>query len=203
MNSGYREVVEDISSDKATPGGGAVSAMVIAHGIALARMVAKLTINREKWKSGHNSAAQFLIDSEDWIDYSLRLSESDCYAFESVMQAYRMPKGNDEEKELRSRAINVANLAATESPLEIMEFGLNVLESIKSMSSTCNSNAITDLGSAIHIIHSALECASLNVQVNITSESENSFEFSKRVEEILTSSHEIKSDVSNIVEARM
>lgn len=91
MNKGYREILENISSNNATPGGGAVSAMVIAHGIALARMVAKLTVGREKWQQGHDSASKFLVDSNEWIDTSIKLSEEDCIAFESVMQGSRMP----------------------------------------------------------------------------------------------------------------
>lgn len=203
MNNGYREVLEEISSENATPGGGAVSAMAIAHGIALARMVAKLTIGREKWQQGHDSASRFLVNSDEWIDTSIRLSEEDCIAFESVMQAYRMPKGSEPEKEIRSLAIKQANYDATKSPLEIMEFGLIALKSIQEMSQTCNSNAITDLGSAVHIICSALECASLNVSVNLVSEPEYSSEFNVRVEEIIFLSQQIKSEVSKIVMERM
>ena len=203
MNNGYREVLEEISSENATPGGGAVSAMAIAHGIALARMVAKLTVGREKWQQGHDSASKFLVDSNEWIETSIKLSEEDCIAFESVMQGYRMPKGSDLEKEARSQAIKQANYDATKSPLEIMEFGFIALKSIQQMSKTCNSNAITDLGSAVHIICSALECASLNVYVNLASEPEYSNEFNMRVEEILLSSQQIKSEISKIVMERM
>ncbi len=71
------------------------------------------------------------------------------------------------------------------------------------MSENCNANAITDLGSSVNIIYSAIECASLNVYVNLKSTSEESSETNVRVEEILSYSKKIKIDMYEIVEARM
>ena len=35
MNEGYSETLQDIASSNPTPGGGSVSALVLAHGLSL------------------------------------------------------------------------------------------------------------------------------------------------------------------------
>ena len=49
MNEGYISVLNDIASKNATPGGGAVAALVLGHSYSLVSMVSRLTIGSEKW----------------------------------------------------------------------------------------------------------------------------------------------------------
>ncbi len=51
----------------------------------------------------------------------LVLVDKDTDAFNGLMSAFGMPRGNDEEKRLRSEAIQRATLFATQVPLETMK----------------------------------------------------------------------------------
>lgn len=203
MNDGYSAVLASIESSAPTPGGGAVAAMALGHGIALARMVASLTIGREKWVDGHEIAEVFLESSESWISRSLELADADCQAFEAVMTAYRMPKETEEQKFERSQVIRGANLGAASSPLSIAEFCLEAISQIGPLAEFGNANAITDAGSSSHMIHAATNAAGLNVRINLGSIGDDAQEFEERIQSILEQVEIIHQSNIKIVESRM
>ena len=92
MNDGYKEILEKISSSDPTPGGGSVSALILAHSHSLAMMVARLTLGNEKWASGHNVANEIITKSTDGLETSLDLARLDAEAFDEVMKSYRLPR---------------------------------------------------------------------------------------------------------------
>lgn len=203
MNAGYRTILDLIASSSPTPGGGAVAALSIAHGAALARMVCELTVGRDKWKDGHQSAENFLSTSQSWLTDSVELAQKDCDAFNSVMAAYKLPREDENQILHRKTVITSANLAATKSPLKIAEFGHTILQKLPEIATHCNGNAITDLGSASHLIYSGIQCASLNVKINLSSLGVQSKSFDTSLEEILTEVNSLHNEVCSIVDKRI
>jgi len=203
MNNGYRAVLDSIASSSPTPGGGAVAALSIAHGVALSRMVCELTIGREKWKEGHQSAENFLSTSQTWLTKSVELAQQDCDAFDSVMAAYKLSKGDDRINLERKSTINSANLAAATSPLNIAEFGQTILQMLPEIATHCNGNAITDMGSASHLIFSGIQCASLNVRINLSSLGDEKKSYETTLENIMREVDSLHGEVCNIVNHRM
>tara|TARA_Y100001970_G_scaffold166768_1_gene204100 strand:- start:110490 stop:111098 length:609 start_codon:yes stop_codon:yes gene_type:complete len=202
MNDDYRDVLRTIESTSPTPGGGAVAALILGHGIALNRMVCGLTLGREKWIDGHKIANDFLNLSESWIDASIIKANVDCEAFEKVMLAYKFPKDTEEEKNQRKLAINEANKLAIESPLDIAHFCLKVMNEMPDIAKTCNSNAITDLGTANNLILAATESAALNVRINFSS-SEDNYDYELKIEKITNETRNLHSIINRIVNDRM
>jgi formiminotetrahydrofolate cyclodeaminase len=203
MNDGYNAVLASIESSSPTPGGGAVAALALSHGIALARMVAALTVGRDKWASGHASAESFLAESHTWTADALDMAQADCDAFDAVMAAYRLPKEEDEEIVLRKGAIRSANYEAAKSPLNIAKFCLKVMDSLSPLASDGNGNAITDAGSAAYMILAATNAAALNVRINLGSLGEASGDFESEINQILESVTKSHAEIIKIVENRM
>ncbi len=203
MNDGYRNVLDSIASSSPTPGGGAVAALGIGHGVSLARMVSELTIGRERWGDGQEIANSFILDSNDWIEHSLELAQIDCDAFDSVMAAYRMPKEEEDQILHRKMAINTANLAAATSPLEIARFGQRIMTRLPELAGKCNANAITDIGSASHFIHAGVQCASLNVRINLDSLGDSSTEIASQIVKIVENVTSLHTSICTIVDERM
>ena len=81
--------------------------------------------------------------------------------------AMKLPKTTEEEKALRSEAIQTALTVCTESPLKIMELSLEALELTLLQIGRSNPNASSDLGVAALCLKSALQGAWLNVLINI------------------------------------
>ena len=202
MNESYRKILDDIESTSPTPGGGAVSALILGHAIALNRMVCGLTIGRDKWVEGHEIANNYLEKSESWVSNSVTMANNDCEAFNKVMMAYRMPKESDEEINERKNAIALANKLAIKSPLDIAYFCLEVMKDMPDVAATCNSNAITDIGTANHLILAATESAALNVKINLSSPSDN-LTYHELINEVTSAVLTLHGAIIQIVENRM
>jgi len=169
MNGGYEDVLHHIASDSPTPGGGSVAALSLAHAHALASMVARLTLGKEIWQSGHESANHVLSESSVGLQTALTLAHRDAESFQAVMQAFRLPKSGDDEVSTRKAAIMDAYIIAASVPLETTQNGLGLLLLLDEMAMSCNANAITDLAASAELANTAIIIAGLNVRINLQS----------------------------------
>ena len=167
MNEGYMDVLRSIASSEPTPGGGSVAALSLAHAHSLSLMVARLTLAKEKWAEGHDTAKATIELSEPALEEAILLAISDSEAFESVMSAYRLPKETEEEKKQRSEEIRNATIGAALAPLNTASSAQKLLSNLEKQSASCNPNALTDLASASEMALSAAKIASLNVRINL------------------------------------
>ena len=205
MNDGYIDVLSKISSSTLTPGGGSVAAMTLAHAHSLALMVSRLTLGKEKWLTGHKPASEVIDSSTTGLEYSLTLADEDASAFDLVMDSYRLPRENDDQKSFRSESIVSSTINAAIVPLKIMRASSDFLESIMELSRTGNPNALTDLLGSCYLSQTSTKIASLNVKINLDS-LEDSLErrnISQEMETLLTLSAEKSSLIESIIRERL
>ncbi|MBK9730004.1 MAG: glutamate formimidoyltransferase [Chitinophagaceae bacterium] len=161
-----REFVNETASESIAPGGGSVSAYMGSLGISLATMVANLSSHKkgfdDKWEtfSGYAEKGQLLKDE------LLRLVDEDTFAFNRIMESFGLAKSSDEEKKIRSQAIQDATKNAIEVPLRVMQCSFDAFEIIEAMVKTGNPNSVTDAGVGALAVRSAVLGAYLNVKVN-------------------------------------
>ena len=165
MNDGYLDILNSIASSNPTPGGGSVAALSLAHAHSLATMVSHLTLKSDKWSDGHEIANHILQLSDKRIQNSISLADKDAEAFDAVMIAYRLPKGED-GSDSRSEAIREATIGAALAPLETINAALDLMNDLLELSRNCNANALTDLAASAELAHSAAKIAELNVMIN-------------------------------------
>ena len=94
------------------------------------------------------------------------LVDEDTAAFDKIMAAFSLPKGNDEEKAARAAAIEDATLCASLVPLRTMKASFKVFELAKAMASDGNPNSVSDAGVGALAARSAVLGACLNVKIN-------------------------------------
>tara|TARA_Y100001970_G_scaffold21852_2_gene25075 strand:+ start:19825 stop:20445 length:621 start_codon:yes stop_codon:yes gene_type:complete len=169
MNDGYADILNSIASSDPTPGGGSVAALALSHAHALAAMVSRLTIGREKWKDGHATAEEIIANSEERIEESIVMAREDAESFDRVMMAYRLPRNNEDEIEARKASIRDATIGAANSPLNIANSSLQLLDSIIDLAKFGNSNALTDLAASAELAKASFVIASMNVRINLDS----------------------------------
>ena len=99
----------------------------------------------------------------------LRLVDEDTEAFNRIMSAFGMPKGTEEEKRLRSEAIQQATLFAARVPLETMKASLKVFDLCREMVDKGNPNSVSDAGVGALAARSAVIGAGMNVKINASS----------------------------------
>ena len=83
-----------------------------------------------------------------------------------IMNAFALPKSNDEEKVARNKAIQDATKHAIEIPFKVMKAAYASMEMIKAMATTGNPNSVSDAGVGALCARSAVMGAFLNVRIN-------------------------------------
>ena len=162
-----RDYLDLLKSDAPAPGGGSVSALTGAQGLALMLMVADLTLTREKYQADHELCRQVKEAGIPLFESMSEAMDRDTDAYNMVFAAYKLPKVTDEEKAVRSKAIGEANLIATKVPFEVMTLAHEGLKLASKLVNHSNSNAASDLGVAVSCMETAAKGAWQNVMINL------------------------------------
>src|SRR5881628_3331862 len=100
-----QDFIEELASANPTPGGGSASALVGAMAAAMVEMACNLTVGREKFRDVEEEMQTVLARARELRDQMLAAVDDDTEAYDAVSQAYKLPKGTDEEKAARTAAI--------------------------------------------------------------------------------------------------
>lgn len=169
------EFLNELKSDSSAPGGGSVSALAGSLGAALALMVGNLTLPLEKYKDAKKEILALQTELEPLLADLEKLVDDDTEAFNQVMQAFRLPKGTDEEKSRRTAAIQQAMKGAAELPYIVAIKSLTVLKLASQMLQIGNTNAASDAAVAGRMAYAAVWGAVYNVRINLTSIKDETF----------------------------
>lgn len=155
------------------PGGGSVAAYMGALGAALGTMVANLSAHKPGWDDRWEEFSRYADRGVELEEELLHLVDEDTKAFNCIMAAFGMPKNTEEDKRLRSEAIQRATLFAAQVPLETMKTSFKAFEICKAMAETGNSNSVSDAGVGALAARAAVLGAGLNVKINASSLKDN------------------------------
>lgn len=161
-----RAFANETASESVAPGGGSVSAYVGALGISLATMVANLSSHKRGWDDRWEEFSEWADRGQQIKDALLKLVDEDTRAFNAILSAFRLPKGNAEEQAARKEAIQAATKMAIEVPFRTMELALQSFEVIKAMAEHGNPNSSSDAGVGALCARAAVHGAYLNVKIN-------------------------------------
>jgi glutamate formiminotransferase/formiminotetrahydrofolate cyclodeaminase len=129
-------------------------------------MVANLSSHKKGWDARWQYFSSIAEKGQQLKDELLKLVDEDTHAFNQIMQAYALPKSNDEEKLIRTEAIQQATIYATEVPIRTMRTAYLCFEVVEAMAQQGNPNSISDAGVGALCIRSAILGAYLNVCIN-------------------------------------
>ena len=166
INMNLRSFANETASESVAPGGGSISAYVGALGVSLATMVANISSHKRGWDDRWAFFSEWASKGQQIKNQLLDLVDEDTNSFNAIMQAFRLPKGTDEEKAARQKAIQEATKYAIEVPLQIMEQAISSFEVIQKMTEIGNPNSITDAGVGALCARAAVHGAYLNVKIN-------------------------------------
>jgi glutamate formiminotransferase / formiminotetrahydrofolate cyclodeaminase len=157
---------DETASESPAPGGGSIAAYMGALAAALGTMVANLSSHKPGWDERWEEFSNWAEKGQKIKDELLFLVDEDTNAFNKIMDAFGLPKGNDAEKQTRDQAIEDATRYATEVPLRTMKKSFESMEIVKAMAETGNPNSVTDAGVGALAARSAVMGAFLNVKIN-------------------------------------
>jgi len=183
---------EEVLSESPAPGGGSVAAYMAACGTALSGMVANLSSHKRGWDERWSYFSDIAEKAESVRKSLIAAVDADTEAFNRVMEAFSLPKSSEQEKEIRSAAIQLAQKGAVEVPLQVMRISLSAMPLTFTMAVEGNPNSISDAGVGAAALHAGIYGAYLNVLINLKDLKDRSLAeaYASEAEKILAESAE-------------
>jgi glutamate formiminotransferase/formiminotetrahydrofolate cyclodeaminase len=166
VNMKLNDFADETASESMAPGGGSVSAYLGSLGASLATMVANLSSHKRGWDDRWEEFSNWAEKGQEIKDELLRLVDEDTHAFNRIIEAVRMPKGTEEEKQTRQKAMEEATKYAIEVPFRTMKASLEAMKVAKAMAESGNPNSASDAGVGALSARAAVKGAYLNVRIN-------------------------------------
>ena len=169
------DFADETASESPAPGGGSISAYAGVLGASLATMVANLSSHKKGWDNRWKEFSDWAEKGQYYKDELIKLVDLDTTAFNKIMESFGLPKGTDEEKIVRDKAIQDATKYAIDIPFKVMQMAHGSLTVIKAMAEQGNPNSISDAGVAALCARTAVLGAFLNVKINASGYKDKSY----------------------------
>ena len=198
-------LAEETSRESPAPGGGSVAAYMGALGAALGTMVANLSSHKPGWDDRWEEFSRWADKGQALSDELLVLVDEDTRAFNKIMEAFGLPKKTDEDKRLRSEAIQAATLFATQVPLQTMQAAFGAFELCQAMAEQGNPNSVSDAGVGALAARAAVLGAGLNVKINAASlkDRETADKMIAEAEQLIAEAQKKEAEIIGIVERKI
>ncbi len=182
------EFADETASESPAPGGGSIAAYVGSLAMSLATMVANLSSHKKGWDDRWEEFSNWAEKGQRYKDELIQLVDEDTRAFNLIMAALSLSKSTEEEKNIRTQAIQSATKYAIEVPYKVMQASFSGMEVIKEMATTGNPNSVSDAGVGALCARSAVMGAFMNVRINAAG-----YDNKKFVDDIVLKGKEIES----------
>jgi len=166
--------IQKLAAATPAPGGGSAAAFGGAMAAGLVAMVAGLTIGKKKYAEVEQAMIEIKQKAEELKEALQGIVDEDAQAFTKALEAFKLPKETEDQKAVRTVAIDSATLTAAEVPLKSAKFALSVMELGATVMLNGNLNAISDGASAVSLGYAAVTAAVTNVKINVSSLSDKS-----------------------------
>ena len=170
-----KDFLDKIAGNDPVPGGGSIAALGGALASALATMVTRLTIGKKGYEASEEVMQHAQTITLRLLDEFIALIDKDSAAYNEVFACFKLPKTTDEEKAVRSAAIQEATKQAALVPLEVARKALDMMSVIADVARLGNRNAVTDACVAMMSARSAVLGALMNVRINLGSLKDKEF----------------------------
>jgi glutamate formiminotransferase/formiminotetrahydrofolate cyclodeaminase len=169
------DFADETASESPAPGGGSIAAYVGVLGISLGTMVANLSSHKQGWDERWKEFSDWADKGQYYKNELLKLVDADTKAFNQIMSAFGLSKSTEEEKKVRTQAIQEATKYAIEIPFTVMQLAYESMSVIKAMAEVGNPNSVSDAGVGALCARSAVMGAFMNVRINAKDYADKNF----------------------------
>lgn len=155
-----------LASSSPVPGGGGASAYVAALAASLGEMVGSLTVGKKKYADVENEILLAMEQMEVLRKKLLLMSDKDAEGFLPLAEAFRLPKGTEEERAIRAAALEDGYEKACEAPLETIHILMDVVVLLETFAKKGSRAAVSDAGVASVFASAAIKGSALNIYIN-------------------------------------
>jgi glutamate formiminotransferase/formiminotetrahydrofolate cyclodeaminase len=169
------EFADATAGESPAPGGGSIAAYVGALGASLGTMVANLSAHKAGWDDKWEYYSTWAEKGQAFKDKLMWLVDEDTRAFNKIIDAFRMPKTTEEEKNIRLLAIEEATKYATQIPFEVMQTAAQSIPVMQAMLQDGLQSSLSDAAVGILCARTAVLGAYFNVKINAKDLKEREF----------------------------
>lgn len=169
MNYGGQKIDDFLgvlASSAPVPGGGSVAALAGALGASLLAMVGEITMGKKK-PEDKTPIEEALKALEPMRGRFVELIDEDAASFEKVMAAFKMPKEEESQQQVRKAAIEEATIGAAEVPLETARTALAALEAGAALAEHGSKSAVSDVACGALCLEASARAAGYNIRINL------------------------------------
>lgn len=148
-----------------SPGGGAVAAVTLAHGAALASMVLRYTVGRPAHAEHEAANAATLAEFDAMRAAALTSADRDASAYARLAALWKLPAGDP----VRERDFAAAVQEAIDAPQSIVDLADRACVLLEPLPARTNARLGSDLAIAANLCALAADAAAWNVRVNLPS----------------------------------
>lgn len=156
-----------MAEGSAVPGGGSSAAASVALASALCSMSANLTFTKKGFEGFKDRLETSARKAHEARRKALSLMDADSAAFDSYLEAMRLPRKTEPEKEVRAAAIQDAARQCIQVPLETMRTAREVLALAASILDAGNTVVLSDVAVAALSAEAGVKGAWFNVRINL------------------------------------
>ncbi|XP_049786882.1 formimidoyltransferase-cyclodeaminase-like [Schistocerca cancellata] len=169
------EFVNSVSARTPAPGGGSVSALLAALAAGLGTMVGQLTYGKRQFEAVDAEIRKIVPTIHASIEGFVTLIDKDSQAFDTYMEALKLPKRTEEEVQGRAAAMQKGLMKAIEIPQILIQNANRLWTSFADLAKVGNSTTISDLQVGAQCLRTAVIGASYNVTINLKNIEDKSF----------------------------
>ena len=188
------DLIDSVSQNSPSPGGGSVSAVAGALGAALLSMVSLLTYDKKEYLSKRTKMSHLGEMAHKYQKRLKELIDEDTRAFDSVINASRLPGKSKSEIKFKKQELFKAYKIATDTPLEIAVISLEIMKLSIDLIKYGNPNSVTDAHVAAEVGLAGVRGGCVNVMINLSSFdkiSDYDAKIEEKIEGLLKESNEL------------
>ena len=188
------DLIHSVSQNSPSPGGGSVSAVAGALGAALLSMVSLLTYDKKEYLSKRTKMSHLGEMAHKYQKRLKELIDEDTRAFDSVINASRLPGKSKSEIKFKKQELFKAYKIATDTPLEIAVISLEIMKLSIDLIKYGNPNSVTDAHVAAEVGLAGVRGGCVNVMINLSSFdkiSDYDAKIEEKIEGLLKESNEL------------
>jgi glutamate formiminotransferase/formiminotetrahydrofolate cyclodeaminase len=199
------DFAHETAAESPAPGGGSISAYVGSLGAALGAMVANLSAHKRGWDDRWEYFSDWAVKGQHYKEELLKMVDADTEAFNKILEAFRLPKNNEEEKVDRKKAIDDATKGAINTPLQVMKLATESLDVMAKMATNGLDASLSDAAVGAMCALTAVKGAYYNVKINCKGFNDKAFVETalKEAENLLRTATEKEAAICREAEARM
>ncbi len=162
-----RKFIEEIASRSSAPGGGSASAAIAAIGAGLGSMAAKLTLGVRKFENYDSIMRKNIVPLHEASNALIPMIDADTNAFNDYIKALGLPKETLEEKEFRTKEMQLGLKKAIDIPLSTMKTADTAWDAMIQVAQYGNIASKSDIEVGAKALQTGIWGAHKNVMINM------------------------------------